>query len=332
MDRHRWAGQRPRPDRATIPTITSEMNPLTRLARTAYYQFFATISKVLLPDTRRLFTLGAFLGRMRYHVGYVGKMRSKRWYLRYLREALPHLTERRRCEILKKFWIDHEKSFLELFLIPTLSRDNIDAFVQFDGLQILDDCLKAGKGVVLAVPHFGNSRLLHIALAIKGYPMNVISSRYEEASNRVQKILLGPSLKWHKVGHPDTSPRWMFNALKQNEILQISPTAFGASKGCWIEFLGGRTLVSSSPARLAISTGAPLVPAFIFRAPDDRHRIEIRPPLEIEQFDDRQRSIDAATAELMKTLEEYTTQYPDQFYWMWFVIRRQQAEGLVPPE
>ena len=35
---------------------------------------------------------------------------------------------------------------------------------------------------------------------------------------------------------------------------------------------------------------------------------------------------------LMKLVEEYTIRYPDQFYWMWFVIRRQQAEGLVPPE
>ena len=308
------------------------MNPLMRTARTAYYQFFATISKVILPNTGRLLALGAFLGRMRYHVGYVGKMRSKRWYLRYLREALPHLTERRRREILKKFWIEHEKSFLELFLIPTLARDNIDALVQFDGREILDDCLKAGKGIVLAVPHFGNSRLLHIALAIKGYPMNVISSRYEEASDKVREILLGPSLEWHKVGYPDTSPRWMFDALKQNEILQISPTAFGASKGCSIEFLGGKTLVSSSPVRLAIATGARLVPAFIFRAPNDGHRIEIRPPLEIKQYDNRQRTIDVATMKLMKLVEEYTTQYPDQFYWMWFVIRRQQAEGLVPAE
>jgi len=308
------------------------MNPLTRLARTAYYQFFATIAKAILPNTKRLFAFGNLLGRMRYHVGYVGKMRSKRWYLRYLREALPHLTEAERRETLKKFWIGHEKSFLELFIMPTLSKENIDAFVQFDGLGILDECLKAGRGVVLAVPHFGDSRLLHIALAIKGYPMNVISSRYDEASARVREILLGPALKWHKVGYPDMSPRWMFSALKNNEILQISPTAFGASKGCWFDFLGGRTLASSSPARLAISTGAPLVPAFIFRLEDDQHRIEIRPPLEIEHFADRQQTIDAASVKLMRIVEEYAIQYPDQFYWMWFVIRRQQATGLVPPE
>ena len=225
------------------------MNPLTRGARTAYYQFFATISKAVLPNTKRLYALGSLLGNIRSRVGYVGKMRSRRWYLRYLREALPHLDECVRREILRKFWVDHEKSFLELFLIPTLEKENIDAFVQFDGLQILDDCLKAGKGVVLAAPHFGNSRLLHIALAIKGYPMNVISSRYEEASDTVREILLGPSLKWHKVGYPDASPRWMFNALRQNEILQISPTAFGASKGTSIKFLGGRTVEPSMTPR-----------------------------------------------------------------------------------
>ncbi|MBN1592554.1 MAG: hypothetical protein JW941_04820, partial [Candidatus Coatesbacteria bacterium] len=158
------------------------MNPVTRAARTAYYKFFETISNALLPKRERLFALGTLLGCIRYRVGYIGRMRSKAVYLRYLREALPHLEERERRDVLRKFWIDHEKSFLELFLIPTLTRENIDGFVQFDGLDVLDGALAKGKGVVLAVPHFGNSRLAHIALAIKGYPMNVISSRYEEAS------------------------------------------------------------------------------------------------------------------------------------------------------
>jgi len=308
------------------------MNPLTRLARTVYYQFFSTISKIILPDINRLSALGSLLGNVRYRVGYVGKMRSKRWYLRYLREALPHLPETERREILRQFWIDHEKSFLELFLIPTLTKGNIDDFVQFDGLEVLDECLALGRGVVLAVPHFGNPRFLHIALAIKGYPMNVISSRYEEASDRVRQILLGPSLRWHKVGHPDTSPRWMFAALRQNEILQISPTAFGSSKGCWITFLGGRTIVSTSPVRLALSTGAALVPGFISRLQGHRHRIEIKAPLELKHDNDRERIVQSTTENLMKIVEQYAARYPDQFSWMWFVIRRQQAEGLITGE
>ncbi|RLC45253.1 MAG: hypothetical protein DRH70_07905 [Candidatus Coatesbacteria bacterium] len=308
------------------------MNPLTRLARTAYYQFFSTISKIILPDTDRLSALGSLLGNIRYHVGYVGKMRSRRSYLQYLREALPHLSEIERRRILRQFWINHEHSFLELFLLPTLTKENIDDFVQFDGLEVLDECLALGKGVVLAVPHFGSPRFLHVALAIKGYPMNVISSRYEEASETVRRILLEPSLKWHNVGHPDMSPRWMFTALKQNEILQISPTAFGASKGCWITFLGGRAMVSSSPVRLALSTGAALVPAFISRLQGYRHRIEIRAPLELKHDTNRQRLIQSTTEELMKIVEQYAAAYPEQFSWMWFVIRRQQAEGLAEGE
>ena len=272
------------------------------------------------------------MGRIRYRIGYVGKMRSKRWYLKYLREALPNLTELRRREILKNFWIDHEKAFLELFVMRTLTKENIDDFVKFDGLDTLDDCLKAGKGVVLAVPHFGNAKLLHIALAIKGYQMNVISSRYLDASDAVRGMILETSLKWHNVGYPDMSPRWMFNALKSNEVLQISPTAFGASKGTWTRFLGGKVMVSASPVRLALATGAALVPAFIFRTDSDTHRIEIRPPLKIEQLADKQQMIDGNTRSLMTIVEEYAVKYPDNFHWMWFVIRRQQAEGLVPPE
>ena len=308
------------------------MNPLTRCARTSYYKLFQILTKLVLPNKARLYGLGALLGKIRFRVGYVGKMRSKAWYLKYLREALPHLTEKRRREILQRFWIDHEKAFLELFVMHSLTKENIDEFVEFEGLDVLDECLKEGKGAVLSVPHFGNSKLVHISLAIKGYPMNVISSRYLEASETVRRIILDPALKWHKVGYPDMSPRWMLSTLKSNEVLQISPTAFGASRGTWTTFLGGKVLVSSSPVRLALSTGAPILPCFMFRLDDDRHRLEICPPLKIEEHADQATTVDENTRALLRIVEEYTAQYPDQFYWMWFVIRRQQAEGLVPAE
>ena len=307
------------------------MNPLTRLARSAYYLLFALIAKALLPNTRRLYRLGTILGKVRYNIGYVGKNRSKRWYLFYLREALPHYTEARRREILQRFWIDHEKSFLELFLIPRLTKENIDDFIEFEGLETLDEGLSAGRGIVLAVPHFGNARLLHISLAIKGYPMNVISSRYSEASESVRRTLLAPSLKWHNVGFPDMSPRWMLEALKRNEVLQISPTAFGGRKGCWLKFMGGRVMVSTSPVRLAVSTGAFLVPAFILRLDDDRHRIVIKPRLKIEAQDTPGKTVEHNTRRLMRVVEEEALKFPTQFSWMWFVIRRQQAENLAPP-
>ncbi|MBI4831371.1 MAG: lipid A biosynthesis acyltransferase, partial [Candidatus Lindowbacteria bacterium] len=80
--------------------------------------------------------------------------------------------------MLKTFWRSHQKNFLELFIMPRLNSQTISRLATFEGLDHLDYALRQGKGAILAVPHFGNERFLHVALALKGYPINVLSAKY----------------------------------------------------------------------------------------------------------------------------------------------------------
>ena len=106
----------------------------------------------------------------------------------------------------------------------------------------MDKSLVEGKGIVLAVPHIGNERFLHIALALMGYTISVVSSKYEDMSKAARDARLDASKGFHHVGFLSDSPRWMIKTLKEGNILQIATTAFGGPKGIKVDVLGAAAL------------------------------------------------------------------------------------------
>jgi len=301
------------------------MSKIQNYLRTIYYTFFIIIANIVGYNEKWLYKIGHLLGTIRYHKGYIGKSRSKKSYIETILKALNIEDKKRAKKILKAFWINHQKGFIELFLSRKLNRKNIDESVKFEGLDILEKAMEKGKGVVLAVPHFGNERYIHIGLAIKGYPISVITSKFENATKLVRNIKLGAFINLHPVGFPDDPPRWMYNSLKKNRILQISPPANEGPAGERIEFLNHRIIVSKTPARLALNTGAALIPAFAHRNPDDSHTIVIKPEINITRTDDKKSDIRRITLELMRAFEKDIKGHPEQFYWMWLMIKKDEA-------
>ncbi len=294
--------------------------------RSLYFAVAKTAATPFLGRPERLYRLADFLGDIRYRVGYIGRGRSRRTYIGLIRHALPERSEGDAAAVLRAFWRNHQKNFLELFLLPLLSPENINRFVDFEGLEHLDDALARGGGAVLAPPHFGNERLLHIALALRGYPLTVMTSAFADAPGNVRRARLAPARKLHELVFPTDDPRKLYRALARNRVVQFSPTAAGGSSGVWCDCFGRRLYISGAPARLAVRTGAPLLPAFIYRRSDNRHRLVVEPPLLSREGNTR---VEAArlTCELMQIIERRVAEEPTQFYWMWLVIRAEETEA-----
>ncbi len=296
--------------------------------------YFTFARAAILPVVRHpgvLYRFGDFLGRIRYRWGYVGEKRSRRVYVDHLRHALPGVPDAALENILRAFWVNHQKSFLELFLLPRLTPANISDYVRFEGLQYIDAALAAGRGAVLAAPHFGNERLLHIALALKGYPVTVMTSAFEDAPENLRRARLEPARRVHELVFPADNPRRLYDALARNRVVQFSPTAAGGTSGVWCDVFGYRLYINATPARLALRTGAPLLPAFIYRLADNRHRVVVEPPVDVSAPPGASGDAAAvATCRTMRIIERRTRAHPEQYYWMWLVIRAQEAEDAAP--
>ena len=61
--------------------------------------------------------------------------------------------------------------------------------MQIVGQENLDTALKEGKGVILASIHMGNGGFVTTSLALKGFPVNIVSLEGEKWKG--EELLLG---------------------------------------------------------------------------------------------------------------------------------------------
>ena len=91
---------------------------------TAYYIAVESLLKLMGYKRERIFSLARLLGNIRYHVGYIGKGKSKALFLKEISRVFPEKNEIEKRIILKNFWIMHQKSFLDFFMAYRLEKDN----------------------------------------------------------------------------------------------------------------------------------------------------------------------------------------------------------------
>ncbi len=231
--------------------------------------------------------------------------------------SLPRLRS-----ILKGYWRVHQRALLGLFYSGRFNRENVPGIVSWENRDLLDEAVKEGKGVLLLVPHFGDERTLHILLAISGYSMHVISSRYADAPEILKEARLKVSRRWHHVAFPDEPLRWAYDAIERGEVIQISPTGWGGSKGHWVESFGVPVLASSTPVRLAKSRGCRMLIAYNCVLPGMKYHIAF------QRFDPER--LDASgTGQLFSKFEAIGKQYPEQYNWMNLVIRHRETNTIA---
>ncbi|MBU1652633.1 hypothetical protein KKA00_10460, partial [bacterium] len=233
------------------------MNRLARNLQDLYYRQFNGVISLMggINNPGRSYALAQLFGEVRTRFGYVGRGWSRETYLKTIRTILPDISDAKADELLKAYWVNHQKRFIELFLMRKLTSENLSTVVTFEGADQLHAALERGKGVILPVPHIGNERLHHIALAVKGFPLAVISSHYDDHGPYARKIKLEASQRFHEVGHPG-DVKWLLRMLKQNRILQVACDAEADANGVVVEFLGQQVLLPTGWVRLAQMTGA----------------------------------------------------------------------------
>ena len=103
-------------------------------------------------------------------------------------------------------------------------------------------------------------------------------------------------------------------------------------EGVFVPFFGRLACTRSGPPRIAMHTGAPVLPVFAERlAGGMRHRVRIHPPLEIlPAGEDREAAIRENARRMTQVIEEEIRRVPD--HWIWGHRRwRTQPKGEPKP-
>jgi len=200
----------------------------------------------------------------------------------------------------------------------TMSPEDIRRRIVFDDFERVDAAVAEGKGIIFVTLHFGNWDMGAAGLAVYGYPVDAIAETFElpQMNDLVQgyRRHLGVNIiPMERVGPG------VLRALRRGDILALLIDVPAPGASVEVEFFGALAEVAAGPARLALRTGARVIPAVLAREPG--HDELIRPILDFDvRFQpsgNEEQDVRELTQQTMSSLERFIRQYPDQ----WFMFR-----------
>ncbi len=209
-----------------------------------------------------------------------------------------------------------KSAFELLFLIdrPKL----LNANVGIEGKEHLDNALSKGKGVILVSAHFGNFPLLMSRLGIAGYKISGIMRPMRD--DRAEKFFMKKRTKVNiKIIYSQPRNTCVMNtikALRDNGLVFIPLDQNFGTGGVFVDFFGSKAATATGPVVLAKRSGAVLLPCFIVRQIDDRHKIIFEPELDLIEAQDPQEFILLNIQRLTNIIETYIRKYPAEWGWI----------------
>lgn len=225
-------------------------------------------------------------------------------------------------------------SQLRMFYLDKLNSSNIDEHIAADGLERLDSELKKKKGVIVLNPHFGPFMLIMPALSYRGYKLNQLALQGEPPwgarkgiDKRVYEIKFRISegnmpVNFINAAMGQRSLREAIKALNNNEILLFPSTGRGGAAWHTVKFMGRKALFDLFPFRMALKTGASLLPAFVI-CEDRGTRVIIERPIDVNGCP----GAEGLLEQYIETLDSYTRRHPDHLLMYIYAANRRALLG-----
>ena len=180
-------------------------------------------------------------------------------------------------------------------------------------LARLRDLQDGGKGVLVLTAHLGHWDLLACSAAQSGIELSVVT-RSIKASwlNRFWMEQRGScGVRLLPEGGGATS---ILRALRNNEVVAMVLDQHEPG-GLVLPFLGRPAATGTALARVALRTGSPVVPIFLFRS-GTGYEVVIQEPISRPQTGDPESDIVEYTKLFLETLESTIRLAPEQWLWL----------------
>ncbi len=230
-------------------------------------------------------------------------------------------TDRRRVDpVARQAFRNFGKFVIDFVRLPVISRDEVRRRLVFNQWVELEGVMASKRGMIIVTMHYGAFDMGAMSLPVYDYPTNGIGENF--GYHKMDEIIHESRRKLGMTLIPsDKVTAGVFRALKRGEILAMLIDVPPPGTAIEVDFLGARAEVSSIPARVALRTGAWVVPAMVLRGPE-RDEI-VRPFLDtqslrnFEATGDEERDVREMTQRIMASFEPKLREHPEQ----WFIFR-----------
>lgn len=218
------------------------------------------------------------------------------------------------------------KGHYELFRLSRLTPEEIEGLVQVEGFGYLGQALDRGKGAIAVTAHLGNVDL--VAQLPLAYGIPISGAAWHLKPERLFRYTLELRQRHGLRLYPsDGSMVGLLRALKRGEIIALPCDRDLADNSRTIDFFGEAARLPHGPIRLARRTGAPLLPAFVERLPDETFRVYVEPPIVVPHTDDAEADIVNTMEQVVSIMERHITRRPEQWLVAAPVWPREEGKG-----
>ena len=253
----------------------------------------------------------------------VGKFFAKRFpklqktARKNLEIALPELSDEEKEKIVYGTFesLGRHLGFVSHF--KKFQHEDIRNLVEVAGREHFDRARETGRGVLFFTGHFGSWEVFNLLPPAFGFGMNILVRRIDNplVENFVDKM----RTRFGSVTLDKTkSARTMFRALERGELLGIlADLNVQEKEGVFVNFFGVPASTTTSIAKLALKTGAIVLPAFaVWEEEKQKYVVYIEPPIEYEESDHSAENVRNLTQKITTTVERYVRRYPEQWLWI----------------
>lgn len=234
-----------------------------------------------------------------------------------LQIAFPDWTEKQRRKVVRGMirqvgWMAGEFS-----QFPKYTRENIERIVILDGFENFDAARRRGKGVLFLTGHMSAWELAPYAQALYGHPLHFLVRPV--ANRRVDALIT--EYRCRSGNQPiekNRSARSILKVLGDGGTVGIlADHNTTLEEGVFVDFFGIPASTTSGLARIALRTGAAVVPGFLsWDAQRRKYRLRFEPAIELVRTGNEELDVKENTQRFMRVIENYVRTYPDQWLWV----------------
>jgi KDO2-lipid IV(A) lauroyltransferase len=248
---------------------------------------------------------------------YVLHGRLRRVGERNLELAFPDLSAEEREAILRGVYRSLGRQLVEFCRMTRYTPENTRNWIRTEGLDHYLAAKARGKGVLIVTGHLGAWELSSFYHSLMGYPMSMVARPLD--NRRLDAFVNGiRCLHGNRVLPKDDFARGLLTSMRKGESVGIlMDTNMTPPQGVFVNFFGKQACAASGVARVALKTGAAVLPGFmVWEEAEGRYVLHFGPQLVFERTKDEEADIVAATQKCTSAIESWIRRYPDQWLWI----------------
>jgi KDO2-lipid IV(A) lauroyltransferase len=231
--------------------------------------------------------------------------------------AFPDWTDAQRKDVTRKMVRNLGWMAAEFARFPRLTKENIEKVVILEGHENFLEGQRRGNGVLYLTGHIGAWELSSFAHALYGYPLHYLARPLD--NKRLDALVT--QYRCSSGNQPifkNESARVMLKILKDSGTIGIlADQNTMPEEGVFVDFFGKSACATTGIARVALHTGAAVVPGYAYWDETiQKYRLRFEPPVDLVRTGDTERDVVRNTERFAKAIEEIIRKHPDQWVWV----------------